>query len=171
MWVVSFMSRLLYPFPGKSPWYTLHMRLGGPQNQSVRRGEENKSCSYRNWNSDPSAVEPAASRDPPPRNDSKLKTCNCFKKDYLTTRQRRAWRNRASSWHEISPRDTWSWIMHSEAVKVSHLAVSIATLIMCRSRLRSLSLWFWDLNRFPVNAVSNAATFAESISLLGCPTQ
>jgi hypothetical protein len=40
MWVVSFTPRPLYPH-GKSPWYPLDRRLGGPQNQS-RRGFEEK---------------------------------------------------------------------------------------------------------------------------------
>jgi len=31
--MVSFMPRLLYP-QGKSPWYPLDRRLGGPQNHS-----------------------------------------------------------------------------------------------------------------------------------------
>jgi hypothetical protein len=37
-WVVSFMPRPLYP-QGKSPWYPLERRLGGPQSHSGRGGE------------------------------------------------------------------------------------------------------------------------------------
>jgi hypothetical protein len=37
--VVSFTSLPLYP-RGKSPWYTLYRRLGGPQSQSGSYGEE-----------------------------------------------------------------------------------------------------------------------------------
>jgi hypothetical protein len=33
MWVVSFITQLLYPW-GKSPWYPLDRRLGGPQSRS-----------------------------------------------------------------------------------------------------------------------------------------
>jgi hypothetical protein len=39
MEVVSFTLRLLYP-QGKSPWYPLDRRLGGPQSRSGRGGEE-----------------------------------------------------------------------------------------------------------------------------------
>jgi hypothetical protein len=38
-WVVSFMPRPLYP-RGKSPWYPLDRRLGGPQSRSGRDGEK-----------------------------------------------------------------------------------------------------------------------------------
>jgi hypothetical protein len=38
-WVVSFTPRPLYP-QGKSPWYTLDRRLGGPESRSGRGGEE-----------------------------------------------------------------------------------------------------------------------------------
>jgi hypothetical protein len=38
-WVVSFMTRPLYP-RGKSPRYPLDRRLGGPRSRSGRRGEE-----------------------------------------------------------------------------------------------------------------------------------
>jgi hypothetical protein len=38
-WVVNFTPWLLYP-QGKSPWYPLDRRLGGPQSQSGRFGEE-----------------------------------------------------------------------------------------------------------------------------------
>jgi hypothetical protein len=38
-WVVSFTPRALYP-QGKSPWYPLDRRLGGPQSWSGCEGEE-----------------------------------------------------------------------------------------------------------------------------------
>jgi hypothetical protein len=41
-WVVSFTPRPLYP-QGKSPWYPLNRRLGGPQSRSRRGGEEKNS--------------------------------------------------------------------------------------------------------------------------------
>jgi len=41
-WVVSFMPQLLYPW-GKSPYYPLDRRLGGPQSQSGCDGEEKNS--------------------------------------------------------------------------------------------------------------------------------
>jgi hypothetical protein len=41
-WVVSFMPQPLY-FQGKSPWYPLGRRLGGPQSRSGRGGEEKNS--------------------------------------------------------------------------------------------------------------------------------
>jgi len=41
-WVVSFTPRLLY-HQGKSPWYPLCRRLGGPQSFSGRGGEEKSS--------------------------------------------------------------------------------------------------------------------------------
>jgi hypothetical protein len=41
-WVVSFTPRSLY-LQGKSPWYPVHGRLGGPQTQSERGGEEKNS--------------------------------------------------------------------------------------------------------------------------------
>jgi len=40
--VVSFMPRPFYP-QGKSPWYPLYTRLGGPQSQSGHSGEEKNS--------------------------------------------------------------------------------------------------------------------------------
>jgi hypothetical protein len=43
-WVVSFTIRLLYP-QGKSPWYPLDRRLGGPQSRSGHSGEEKNSQS------------------------------------------------------------------------------------------------------------------------------
>jgi hypothetical protein len=39
-WAVSFTSRSLY-LQGKSPWYPLDRRLGGPQNRSGRGNERN----------------------------------------------------------------------------------------------------------------------------------
>jgi hypothetical protein len=57
--VVSFTHRLLYPW-GKSPRYQLDRRLGGPQSRSGRRGENSRP--YRDSNSDPSVVQPIASR-------------------------------------------------------------------------------------------------------------
>jgi hypothetical protein len=41
-WVVRFTSRPLYP-QGKSPWYPLDRRLGGPQSHSGCGGEEKNS--------------------------------------------------------------------------------------------------------------------------------
>jgi hypothetical protein len=49
-WVVSFTPRLLYP-QGKSPWYPLDRRLGGPQSRSGRGGKEKNSQS-------PPGIEP-----------------------------------------------------------------------------------------------------------------
>jgi hypothetical protein len=43
-WMVSSMPRPLYP-QGKSPWYPLDRRLGGPQSLSGRGGEEKNSQS------------------------------------------------------------------------------------------------------------------------------
>jgi hypothetical protein len=40
--VVSFTPRSLYP-KGKSPWYPLDRKLGGPQSRSGRGGEEKNS--------------------------------------------------------------------------------------------------------------------------------
>jgi hypothetical protein len=40
--VVSFTTRPLYS-QGKSPWYTLDRRLGGPQSRSGHGGEEKNS--------------------------------------------------------------------------------------------------------------------------------
>jgi hypothetical protein len=58
--VVSFTPLPLYP-RAKSPWYPLDKRLGGPQSQFGRYGEE-KILSYRDSNSDPSVVQLVASR-------------------------------------------------------------------------------------------------------------
>jgi hypothetical protein len=41
-WVVSFRLRPFYP-QGKSPWYPLDKRIGGPQSQSGRGSEEKNS--------------------------------------------------------------------------------------------------------------------------------
>jgi hypothetical protein len=41
-WVVGFTPRPLYP-QGRSPWYPLYRRLGGPQSRSGRGGEEKNS--------------------------------------------------------------------------------------------------------------------------------
>jgi hypothetical protein len=54
MWVVSITPLLLYPL------YPLAWRLGGPQSRSERRGEN--SWVYLDSNSDPSVVQPVASR-------------------------------------------------------------------------------------------------------------
>jgi hypothetical protein len=40
--VISFTPRTLYP-QGKSPWYPLDRRLGGPQSRSGRGGEDKNS--------------------------------------------------------------------------------------------------------------------------------
>jgi hypothetical protein len=40
--VATFTQRSLYP-QGKSPWYPLNMRLGGPQRRSGRGSEEKNS--------------------------------------------------------------------------------------------------------------------------------
>jgi hypothetical protein len=58
-WVVNFTPRPLYP-RGKSPRYPMDRRLGGPQSRSGRFGEN--SWPYRDSNSDPSVVQPVASR-------------------------------------------------------------------------------------------------------------
>jgi hypothetical protein len=47
--------------PGKSPRYPLDRRLGGPQNRSGGHGKE-EFLDYRDSNSDPSVVQPVASR-------------------------------------------------------------------------------------------------------------
>jgi hypothetical protein len=41
-WVVNFTPRLLYS-EGKSPWYPLDKRVGGPQSRSGSGGEEKNS--------------------------------------------------------------------------------------------------------------------------------
>jgi hypothetical protein len=45
-WVVSFTPRPLYP-RGKSPWYPLDRRLGGPQSRYGRGGERKISSPSR----------------------------------------------------------------------------------------------------------------------------
>jgi hypothetical protein len=47
---------------GKSLRYLLDRRLGGPQRQCGRRGEEKNSWNYRDSNSDPSVVQPITRR-------------------------------------------------------------------------------------------------------------
>jgi hypothetical protein len=47
---------------GKSPRYPLDRRLGGPQSRSRRGGEENILVPPGDSNSDPSVVQPVASR-------------------------------------------------------------------------------------------------------------
>jgi hypothetical protein len=51
-WVVSFTPRPLYP-QGKTSWYPLDRRLGGPQSRSGRGGEESLLvlCSFSCWES------------------------------------------------------------------------------------------------------------------------
>jgi hypothetical protein len=44
--VVSFTPRALYP-QGKSPWYPVGRRLGGPQSRSGRAGEDKNSHSQQ----------------------------------------------------------------------------------------------------------------------------
>jgi hypothetical protein len=58
-WVVSFTPQLLYP-QGKSLWYPLDRRLGGPQNRSGRGGEEKNSYSLPGL--EPPIIQPAARR-------------------------------------------------------------------------------------------------------------
>jgi hypothetical protein len=57
--VVGFTPRPLYP-RGNIPWNPLVRRMDGPQSRSGRCGEN--SWSYRDSNSDPSVVQPVASR-------------------------------------------------------------------------------------------------------------
>jgi hypothetical protein len=57
--VVSFTPQPFYP-RGKSPRYPPDRRLGGPQIRSGRRGENSRP--YRDTNSDPSIIQPVASR-------------------------------------------------------------------------------------------------------------
>jgi hypothetical protein len=59
--VVSFTPLPLYPWR-KSPLYPLDRRLGGPQSRSGRYGEVKNSLPYWDSNSDPSIVQPVASR-------------------------------------------------------------------------------------------------------------
>jgi hypothetical protein len=60
-WLVSFTPLPIYPRI-KSTRYPLDRGLGGPQYRSGRRGENNNSWHYRDSNSDPSVVQPVASR-------------------------------------------------------------------------------------------------------------
>jgi hypothetical protein len=60
-WVVSFTPRPLYP-RGKSPWFPLDKRLGGPQNWSGRLGEEKILDRIGAQNSNSSVIQPIASR-------------------------------------------------------------------------------------------------------------
>jgi hypothetical protein len=57
--VVSFTHWPLSPRAKSTP-YPLYRRLGGPKNRSGRRGEH--SGPYLNSNSDPSTIQPVASR-------------------------------------------------------------------------------------------------------------
>jgi hypothetical protein len=58
-WVVSFTSMPLYR-QGKSPWYPLYRRLGGPQSRSGRGGEEKNSLSLPGL--EPSIIQLVAQR-------------------------------------------------------------------------------------------------------------
>jgi hypothetical protein len=58
-WVVSFTPQLIYP-QGKSPWYPLDRRLGGPQNRSGRAGEEKNSQPLPGL--EPQIIQPVAQR-------------------------------------------------------------------------------------------------------------
>jgi hypothetical protein len=60
-WVVSFMPRSLYPRK-KNPRYPFDRRLDGPQKGSGRRGEEKIFYPIGTRNSEPSVVQPVASR-------------------------------------------------------------------------------------------------------------
>jgi hypothetical protein len=59
-WVVSFTPRPLYP-QGKSPWYPLDRRLGGPQSRSGC-SEEKNSQPRRESNPRTPIVQPVAQR-------------------------------------------------------------------------------------------------------------
>jgi hypothetical protein len=48
--------------PGKEPWCALDERLGEPRSRSGRRGEEKFFYPTGTLNSDPSAIQPVASR-------------------------------------------------------------------------------------------------------------
>jgi hypothetical protein len=58
-WVVSFTPRPLYP-KGKSPWYPLDRRKGGPQSESGRGGEEKNSQPLSGL--EPPIIQPVAQR-------------------------------------------------------------------------------------------------------------
>jgi hypothetical protein len=60
-WVVSFISRPLYPLRNR-PRDPLDRRLGGPLNRSGRRGEEKILAPTRNRTATPSAIQPVAHR-------------------------------------------------------------------------------------------------------------
>jgi hypothetical protein len=57
--VVSFTPRPLYS-QGKSPWYPLDRRLGGPQNRSGRGSEQKNSQSLPEL--EPPIIQPVAQR-------------------------------------------------------------------------------------------------------------
>jgi hypothetical protein len=59
--VVSFTPRPIYS-RGKSPRYPVDRRLGGPQSRSGRHGEVKILDTTGDSNSDPSVVQPVASR-------------------------------------------------------------------------------------------------------------
>jgi hypothetical protein len=56
-WVVSFTPCLLYP-QGKSPWYPLGRRLGGPQSRSGHGGEEKNFQPLSGF--EPSIIQPVS---------------------------------------------------------------------------------------------------------------
>jgi hypothetical protein len=58
-WVVSFTPRPLYP-QGRSPWYPLDRKLGGPQSRSGRGGEEKNSQPLPGL--EPPIIQPVAQR-------------------------------------------------------------------------------------------------------------
>jgi hypothetical protein len=58
-WVVSFRPRTFY-HQGKSPWYPLDRRLGGPHNQSGRGGKEKNSQPLPGL--EPQIIQPVAQR-------------------------------------------------------------------------------------------------------------
>jgi hypothetical protein len=60
-WVVSYTPRPLYP-QGKSPWYPLDRRLGGPQSRSERGAEERNSQPRRESNPRTPNFQPVAQR-------------------------------------------------------------------------------------------------------------
>jgi hypothetical protein len=57
--VISFTPRPLYP-QGKSPWYPLDRRLGGPQSRSRSGGEEKNSQPRRESNPRTPIIQPVA---------------------------------------------------------------------------------------------------------------
>jgi hypothetical protein len=58
-WVVSFTPQPLCP-QGKSPWYPINRRLGGPQSRSGRGGEEKNS--HLPPGLEPPIIQPVAQR-------------------------------------------------------------------------------------------------------------